>query len=164
MPLFWDTMLGPKRHWTRDTQYWTLVCIHVMITNQDLLSPIWQYKYLFSDLLLIPYQLHVPECTGNVWKIFTRNESAFYLMQLLTFDRYACSRFLMTPYRVADTPQRMAFNRALCRTRVHIECTFGRWKRRFGILHGEVQNNNSCHNIFVWVIWNIRYGSIYLNS
>ncbi|XP_052818457.1 putative nuclease HARBI1 [Mya arenaria] len=52
---------------------------------------------------------------------------------------YACSRYLMTPYRVADTNQTTNFNRGLCRTRVLIECTFGRWKRRFGILHGELR-------------------------
>ncbi|XP_052806484.1 putative nuclease HARBI1 [Mya arenaria] len=31
---------------------------------------------------------------------------------------YACSRYLMTPYRVADTNQKTNFNRGLCRTRL----------------------------------------------
>ncbi|XP_052788842.1 putative nuclease HARBI1 [Mya arenaria] len=44
---------------------------------------------------------------------------------------------MMTPYRVADTQQKISFNRAHSRTRVAVEMAFGRWKHRFGILHGE---------------------------
>ncbi|XP_052809509.1 putative nuclease HARBI1 [Mya arenaria] len=57
---------------------------------------------------------------------------------LIADSGYACSRVMMTPYRVADTQQKINFNRAHSRTRVAVEMAFGRWKRRFGILHGEV--------------------------
>ncbi|XP_052772686.1 putative nuclease HARBI1 [Mya arenaria] len=66
-----------------------------------------------------------------------RNHRGFEDGIILGDSGYACSRYLMTPYRVADTNQKTNFNMGLCRTRVLIECTFGRWKRRFGILHGE---------------------------
>ena len=64
-------------------------------------------------------------------KIFTVTFIAFHF-------RYACSKYLLTPYRNTDTPAKERYNEALCRTRVCVEMTFGRWKRRFGILHGEV--------------------------
>jgi hypothetical protein len=51
---------------------------------------------------------------------------------------YACMKYLMTPYRNSDTPSKERYNRAHCRTRVAVEMAFGSWKRRFGILHGEV--------------------------
>lgn len=54
--------------------------------------------------------------------------------------RYACMPYMMTPYRVADTAAKQRFNTAHCRARVLIEMTFGRWKRRFSILHSEVSN------------------------
>ncbi|XP_052809183.1 putative nuclease HARBI1 [Mya arenaria] len=58
---------------------------------------------------------------------------------LLGDSGYACARYLLTPFRTADTDRKAAYNRAHCRTRVIVESTFGRWKRRFGILHGEVR-------------------------
>ncbi|XP_052815271.1 putative nuclease HARBI1 [Mya arenaria] len=58
---------------------------------------------------------------------------------LIADSGYACSRVMMTPYRVADTQQKINFNRAHSRTRVAVEMAFGRWKRRFGILHGELR-------------------------
>jgi len=65
------------------------------------------------------------------------------MKKILIFEyRYACSRAVKTPYRTPDTPQKINFNRALTRTRVTIEMAFGRWKRRFGLLHGEVDIHN----------------------
>ena len=54
---------------------------------------------------------------------------------------YACRKWLMTPYPqgLLQTQQSEAFNKALSRTRVKIECAFGRLKRRFLILHNELR-------------------------
>lgn len=45
----------------------------------------------------------------------------------------------MTPYHNPVTVKEKAFNRAQKKTRVCIEQTFGRWKRRFHLLHSEVR-------------------------
>ncbi|XP_052761808.1 putative nuclease HARBI1 [Mya arenaria] len=58
---------------------------------------------------------------------------------LLMTALYAYARYLLTPFRTADTDRKAAYNRAHCRTCVIVESTFGRWKKRFGILHGEVR-------------------------
>lgn len=52
---------------------------------------------------------------------------------------YACKPYLMTPYNNPTTAKEKAFNRAHRKTRVVIEQTFGRWKRRFHLLHSEVR-------------------------
>lgn len=45
----------------------------------------------------------------------------------------------MTPYSNRSSPAQVAYNEAHCITRVIIEQTFGRWKRRFHVLHSEVR-------------------------
>ena len=50
---------------------------------------------------------------------------------------YACSPFLMTPYTSARNAAQEAYAHA--KTRVVIEQTFGRWKRRFHVLHSEIR-------------------------
>ena len=44
----------------------------------------------------------------------------------------------MTPYSDPTTAKERVFNRSLRKTRVLIEQVFGRWKRRFHLLHSEV--------------------------
>lgn len=46
---------------------------------------------------------------------------------------------MMTPYSNRSSPAQVAYNEAHCITRVIIEQTFGRWKRRFHVLHSEVR-------------------------
>lgn len=52
---------------------------------------------------------------------------------------YACQPFMMTPYSNPSTPAQAAYNNAHCKTRVKIDQTFGRWKRRFHVLHSEIR-------------------------
>ena len=49
------------------------------------------------------------------------------------------SPFLMTPFATTRTPSQEAYNSAHTKTRVVIEQTFGRWKRRFHVLHAEIR-------------------------
>ena len=52
---------------------------------------------------------------------------------------YALKPYLMTPYNDPVTAHQRAYNRAHKKTRVIIEQTFGRWKRRFHLLRSEVR-------------------------
>lgn len=58
---------------------------------------------------------------------------------LLGDSGYASSPFLMTPYTTTRNEAQEAYNNAHAKTRVIIEQTFGRWKRRFHVLHGEIR-------------------------
>ena len=54
---------------------------------------------------------------------------------------YMLRRYLLTPYRQPTSTTQSTYNYAHKGTRVIIEQTFGRWKRRFHCLHGEVRIN-----------------------
>ena len=58
---------------------------------------------------------------------------------LLGDSGYALKPYLMMPYYEPATANQRAYNRAHRKTRVIIEQTFGRWKRRFHLLHSEVR-------------------------
>ena len=45
----------------------------------------------------------------------------------------------MTPYANPEIPQQKAYNSAHTKTRVVIEQSYGRWKRRFYVLHSEIR-------------------------
>ena len=52
---------------------------------------------------------------------------------------YGCKPFLMTPYPHPCTQHQEAFNEALGKTSVKIEQSFGIFKRRFHLMHSELQ-------------------------
>ena len=52
---------------------------------------------------------------------------------------YALKPYLMTAYSDPTTAKERAFNQSLRKTRVLIEQVFGRWKRRFHLLHSEIR-------------------------
>ena len=52
---------------------------------------------------------------------------------------YMLRPYLLTPYRQSASPAQSNYNYAHKITRVLIEQTFGRWKRRFHCLHGEIR-------------------------
>jgi hypothetical protein len=45
----------------------------------------------------------------------------------------------MTPYMRPNSPSEEKYNVAHKRTRVIIEQAFGRWKKRFGVLHSRIR-------------------------
>ncbi|XP_046575474.1 putative nuclease HARBI1 [Haliotis rubra] len=54
---------------------------------------------------------------------------------------YACRPYLLTPYLHPQGNPQQRYNDRLCRTRVTIERTFGRLKRRFHFLYSEIRMN-----------------------
>ena len=60
---------------------------------------------------------------------------------LLGDSGYPCRPFIMTPYLHPANDNQRSYRRHHSISRCVIECTFGRWKRRFHVLHSEVYFN-----------------------
>ena len=80
--------------------------------------------------------------------IFRASETADHLEEhhtsledgiLLGDSGYGLKPYLITPYPDPATLQQRSLNVELRKTRVLIEQVFGRWKRRFHLLHGEIR-------------------------
>ena len=95
---------------------------------------------IFSDVLArFPGSVH----DSGIWKL---SRAGIYVENNLLIGEhilgdsgYMLKPYLLTPYRQpASTPQ-SNYNYAHKKTRVIIEQTLGRWKRRFHCLHGELR-------------------------
>lgn len=75
---------------------------------------------------------------SGLWNLLENSPNLGYL---LGDAGYPCRPWLITPYTNPSTTSRQRFNNSHKRTRVLIEQCFGRWKRRFGILHSEIRTS-----------------------
>ena len=80
---------------------------------------------------------------SRIWKLSlvgTYVENNFLVGEHILRDSgYMLMKFLLTPCRQPVSIDQEYYNSAHKRTRVLIEQTFGRWKRRFHYLHGEIR-------------------------
>ena len=94
----------------------------------------------FSDVLAgFPGSVH----DSRIWKLSlvgTYVGNNFLVgEQILGDSSYMLMKFLLTPYRQPVSKDQENYNSGHKRTRVLIKQTFGRWKRRFNCLHGEIR-------------------------
>lgn len=71
-----------------------------------------------------------------LWDSFENNEREG---TILGDSGYPCRTWLMTPFGHPQNQSEQGFNNALTKTRVKIECAFGRLKMRFRCLHDELR-------------------------
>ena len=94
----------------------------------------------FCDVLAkFPGSVH----DSRIWKLSCVGsyvENHFMVGEHILGDSgYMLKTCLLTPYRQPTTSAQENYNYAHKKTRVLIEQTFGRWKRRFHCLHGEIR-------------------------
>ena len=95
---------------------------------------------MFSDVLArFPGSVH----DSRIWKISGAGmqvENNFSIGEhILGYSGYMMRPYLLTPYRQPISTPQSNYNYTHKRTRVIVEQTFGRWKRRFHCLHGELR-------------------------
>lgn len=78
-------------------------------------------------------------CNSQICDYLNNNHHSLEDGVLLGDSGYALKPYLMRPYNDPITANQRGFNRAHRKTRVIVEQTFGRWKRRFHLLHSEVR-------------------------
>ena len=103
---------------------------------------ICQHDGRFIDLLArFPGSVH----DSLIWKLSQAGiyiENNFSVGEHILGDSgYMLRPYSLTPYRQPASLSQSNYNYAHKRTRVLIEQTFGRWKRRFHCLHGEIRMN-----------------------
>ena len=94
----------------------------------------------FSDVLArFPGSVH----DSRIWKLSqvgTYVENNFLAGEHILGDSgYMLKSYLLTPYRQPASNAQENYNYSHKKTRVLIEQTFGRWKRRIHCLHGEIR-------------------------
>ena len=77
--------------------------------------------------------------TSNICNYLQNSHRSLDDGVLLGDSGYACGPFLMTSYTMSRNAAQEVYNDAHAKTRVVIEQTFGRWKRRFHVLHEEIR-------------------------
>ena len=94
----------------------------------------------FSDILArFPGSVH----NSRIWKLSQAGifvENNFLVSEHILGDSgYMWRKCQLTPYRQPISVAQENYNYANKKTRVLVEQAFGRWKRRFHCLHGEIQ-------------------------
>ena len=89
----------------------------------------WWPSGLALHTIVLFSQIH---CYMKGWKA-TKHLNGY----LFGDSGYPCKSYLMTPYAHPTNAKQEAYNKAHCKTRVAIEQTFGRRKRRFHLLHSK---------------------------
>ena len=77
--------------------------------------------------------------SSNIGQFLEENHNSLDYGIIPGDSGYACLPFLKTPYANPEIPQQEAYNSAHTKTRVVIEQTYGRWKRRFHEVHSEIR-------------------------
>ncbi|XP_071118415.1 putative nuclease HARBI1 [Haliotis cracherodii] len=77
--------------------------------------------------------------TSTLCEYLERSHTSISDGFLLGDSGYPCRPFLQTPYMTPQGNVQQRYNDSLCATRATTERTFGRWKRRFHVLHSEIR-------------------------
>ena len=131
--------LGNLMNLIKELKHWGL-CEH--IGNSRLIFELLKFTGMFTNVVARwPGSCHDSHImrTSGICQFLANNHHSLDDGVLLGDSGYACSPFLMTPFKNPGDRAQEAYNAAHTKTRATIEQTFGRWKRRFHVLHSEVR-------------------------
>ncbi|CAH2011545.1 unnamed protein product [Acanthoscelides obtectus] len=83
---------------------------------------------------------------------------------LLGDSGYGIAPWLMTPFKIAETAEKISYNRLFTRERVIIERCFGHLKQRFPILHNKIRVDTEKVPSLVMSCFNLHNVAKHLND